>query len=251
MVPLIGYVDWFSARPGERIAVKVSSRLTEPYQADLVRIVHGDANPAGPGLKFEEVAAAFAGTYPSPFQPVHSGSYGIVAPDKTFALPDPCTIVMRVQPWLPAARRQTVLAIAGGPTLWVTAEGAGLTLADREVRIAAPMLKRRWYELRIIAEAGRIRLHQTALQRSWGVTDSGTAEMTGSLGWLGAIVFGAAPAANPCPHEIPYTAFLNGRIEDPAIIPGVHDALKRSLLVGSEPAPLRAGKGGRLRACSA
>ena len=42
MVPLIGYVDWFSARPGERIAVKVSSRLAEPYQADLVRIIHGD-----------------------------------------------------------------------------------------------------------------------------------------------------------------------------------------------------------------
>jgi hypothetical protein len=146
-----------------------------------------------------------------------------VAPDKTFALP-PCTIVMRVQAWLPLARRQAVLAIAGGLTLWVTAEGAGLTLADREVRIAAPMLKRRWYELRIIAEAGRIRLRQTALQRSWGVTDSGTAEMTGSLGWLGAIVFGAAPAATPRPHENPYTAFLNGRIEDPAIIPGVHDA---------------------------
>jgi hypothetical protein len=54
VVPLIGYMDWFSARPGERIAVKVSSRLTEPYQADLARIVHGDANPAGPGLKFEE-----------------------------------------------------------------------------------------------------------------------------------------------------------------------------------------------------
>ena len=61
MVPLIGYMDWFSARPGERIAVKVSSRLTEPYQADLVRIVHGDANPAGPGLKFEELAAALPG----------------------------------------------------------------------------------------------------------------------------------------------------------------------------------------------
>jgi N,N-dimethylformamidase len=44
VVPLIGYVDRFSARPGERIAVNVSSRLTEPYQADLVRIVHGDAN---------------------------------------------------------------------------------------------------------------------------------------------------------------------------------------------------------------
>jgi hypothetical protein len=64
---LIGYVDRFSGRPGERIAVKVSSRLAEPYQAGLVRIVHGDASPAGPGLKFEEVGAAFAGTYPSRF----------------------------------------------------------------------------------------------------------------------------------------------------------------------------------------
>jgi N,N-dimethylformamidase len=43
-----------------------------------VRIVHGDANPAGPGLKFEDVGTAFAGTYPSRFQPAHSGSYGIV-----------------------------------------------------------------------------------------------------------------------------------------------------------------------------
>src|ERR1700730_8678585 len=38
------------------------------------------------------------------------------------------------------------------------------------------------------------------------------------------IVFGAAPAATPRLHENPYTAFLNGRIEDPAIMPGVHDA---------------------------
>src|SRR5215813_12491048 len=59
VVPLIGYVDRFSARTGERIAVKVSSRLADPYRADLVRIVHGDANPAGPGLKFEEVEATF------------------------------------------------------------------------------------------------------------------------------------------------------------------------------------------------
>ena len=100
MVPLIGYVDRFSARPGERIAVKVSSQLAEPYRADLVRIIHGDANPAGPGLKFEEIAALFAGTYPSRFQPVHAGSCGIVTPGKPLTLPDPCTIVVRIQPWL-------------------------------------------------------------------------------------------------------------------------------------------------------
>ena len=56
----------------------------------------------------------------------------------------------------------------------VTAEGAGLTLGAHELRVAAPMLKRRWYELRVIAKAGRVRLRQTALQRSWGATDSAT-----------------------------------------------------------------------------
>ena len=63
MVPLIGYVDRFSARPGERIAVKVSSQSDHPYQADLVRIIHADANPAGPGIKLEQIVADFAGTY--------------------------------------------------------------------------------------------------------------------------------------------------------------------------------------------
>ena len=224
MAPLIGYVDRFSARPGQRIAVKVSSQLGEPYRADLVRIIHGDANPAGPGLKFDEVPAPFAGTYKSRFQPVHSGSCGIVVAAAPLAMPDPCTIVVRVQPWLPDERRQTVLAIDDGPILWITAGGAGLTLGDREIRLAAPMLKRRWYELRIIAGSGRVRLRQTALQRSWGVVDSGEAEATGSLGGLGTIVFGAAPTAAPGPHDNPYGAFLNGRIEDPAILTGARDA---------------------------
>ena len=51
MVPLIGYLDRFSARPGERLAVKVSSALGAPYAADLVRIRHADPNPDGPGMK--------------------------------------------------------------------------------------------------------------------------------------------------------------------------------------------------------
>ena len=98
MVPLIGYVDRFSARPGERVAVKVSSQLDRPYRADLVRIIHADANPAGPGIKLEEVPAAFAGTYPSRFQPVHLGSCEVVVPAEPLALPDPCAIAFESRP---------------------------------------------------------------------------------------------------------------------------------------------------------
>jgi hypothetical protein len=36
VVPLIGYVDRFSGRPGERIAIKVSSRFDAPYRAGMV-----------------------------------------------------------------------------------------------------------------------------------------------------------------------------------------------------------------------
>jgi hypothetical protein len=72
VVPLIGYVDRFSGRPGERLAIKVSSKFDAPYRADMVRIVHADANPAGPGIKIEEVAAAFAGEYPSRSQPIEA-----------------------------------------------------------------------------------------------------------------------------------------------------------------------------------
>jgi len=32
MVPLIGYIDRLSARPGEQIAVKVSSQSDQPYR---------------------------------------------------------------------------------------------------------------------------------------------------------------------------------------------------------------------------
>jgi N,N-dimethylformamidase len=222
VVPLIGYVDRFSARPGERIAVKVSSQSDQPYQADLVRVIHADPNPAGPGIKLEEIGGNFAGTYASRVQPIHLGSCGVVTPVEPVTLPDPCTIVARVQPWLLDGRPQTVLAIEGGPVLSAAREGARLELDGRYTQVAASMLKRCWYELRVIATADKLQLRQTALQRSWGVTDSGSAELPGSLGTLKKLIFGAASTAQPGPQENPYRSFFNGRLEDPAILRGIH-----------------------------
>jgi hypothetical protein len=79
------------------------------------------------------------------------------------------------------------------------------------------MLKGRWYELRIIAGGGRVQLRQTALQRSWGVADCGKAEVTGNLGALVKVTFGAASTTALQPHD------KNGRLEDPAILIGAHD----------------------------
>ena len=50
MLPLAGYADRMSVRPGETIAFKVSSADDLGYSARLVRVISADANPAGPGV---------------------------------------------------------------------------------------------------------------------------------------------------------------------------------------------------------
>ena len=199
-VPLVGYLDRLSARPGETVAVKVSSTLPGPYQADLVRIIHADPNPAGPGLKYEPTPSAFEGSYPSRVQPVHPGSYGIV--EAALAVPEGGTIRIRVQPGL-LKNPQPILSL-GKTILRVSADGAQLDT----LTVPAPMLERCWYEITATFQNGQVTLTQTALQRSWGVNDSGTTIGPASLPSGPRLLF----AADPDGHR------FDGRLEDPAIL---------------------------------
>jgi N,N-dimethylformamidase len=204
MVPLIGYLDRLSARPGEAIAVKVSSQLAAPYTADLVRIIHADPNPAGPGMKLEPTPSGCAGSYKSRAQPVSPGSYGVV--DAQLAVPEGGAIRLRVQPGLLKAP-QPVLAL-GALVLRVSAEGARLEQGDAMVAVAAPMLERCWYEITAVFKAGQVTLTQTALQTSWGVADSGQATGAAALPAGDTLLFAADPDGGR----------FDGRIEDPAIL---------------------------------
>ena len=51
MLKLIGYADRFSVAPGETIRFMVSALEGQAYRAEIVRLIHGDANPDGPGFK--------------------------------------------------------------------------------------------------------------------------------------------------------------------------------------------------------
>lgn len=73
MLQVTGYVDRWSVRPGECLRLHVS--CTEPeYEAQLVRLVHGDTNPRGPGEKSFPVAHAIDGRYAGRVQEFPSGS---------------------------------------------------------------------------------------------------------------------------------------------------------------------------------
>jgi len=225
VVPLIGYMDRFSARPGERLAVKVSSQLDGPYQADLVRIRHADPNPAGPGMKLLPVAADWAGAYPSRAQPVPRGSFGEAA--GPLSLGRAFTLLVRVAPWLlkPHRAPQAVLSLAlPGRSLTLSVDAAGFAVeADidgRPVRIAtgAAPQPRRWYEIAVSLAEGRIALRQRPLQRTWGASDSGAAEApieAAEWNGPGRLILAAAP--DPAGRA---RAHFNGRIEDPLLLRG-------------------------------
>jgi len=50
LIPLIGYTDRLSVRPGETIDFKISSQTNEPVRAWLTRSISADPNPDGQGI---------------------------------------------------------------------------------------------------------------------------------------------------------------------------------------------------------
>ncbi|GJE29387.1 LamG domain-containing protein [Methylobacterium organophilum] len=85
-VKLFGYTDRISAKPGERIDVHVNADGTDTAEAQLVRLVHGDAHPSGPGYIEEEIACEANGLWKVWKQYTQVGSFLRVAdPDQRLA----------------------------------------------------------------------------------------------------------------------------------------------------------------------
>ena len=62
---VVGYTDRPSVKAGETVKFMVSSREAT-YRADIVRLIHGDPNPIGPGsqgrgIRVVDVNGEYAG----------------------------------------------------------------------------------------------------------------------------------------------------------------------------------------------
>ena len=130
---IIGYPDRFSVQPGETIRFMVSCELPS-YRAEIVRLIHGDSNPAGPGFKEEPVQTSIGGEYRGRRQEIHAGSY-VVVPDSPVMEPvDGLTIQAWIFPTTPEKGLQGIV------TKWSYADGAGYGLfigdgGDLEFRV--------------------------------------------------------------------------------------------------------------------
>ncbi|OKI43559.1 hypothetical protein A6A27_38870 [Micromonospora sp. CB01531] len=76
-----GYPDRLSVRPGESVRIMVSTK-SPTFNSKIVRVSHGDADPAGPGIQEQVIDTPANGTYPGRDQRLPLGSY-VTVPDNS------------------------------------------------------------------------------------------------------------------------------------------------------------------------
>jgi len=223
VIPLTGYSDRLSAAPGERIAFKVSSALAGPYRARLARVIHADPNPAGPGVKIEDLAVRFAIERPSRAQPLAQGSYVRVDGAAGLRTPGPVTVTALVWPTYAAQREQCVISRwdepgragwalslgPGGVTARVgTPGGAPFTVTTRR---ALPL--RQWQRIWLVADpaAGTLRVGHAPLTGEGREETSAPLPPTARLDAAAPLLIGARLAPDAREH-------YNGKIEDPLVL---------------------------------
>ena len=86
MLRITGYSDKYSAFPGEKVKFYVNSEKNENYDVQIIRLIHGDTNPEGPGYKEEEIGAQCNKTYQGRNQRIHGGSYIVIPQDERLNL---------------------------------------------------------------------------------------------------------------------------------------------------------------------
>lgn len=233
VMPITGYLDRLSARPGGRLAVKVSAQGAGDYEASVVRIRCADPNPAGPGLRYEPQEFGLAGRYPARAQLVDQGSYAIVGAQAAFASPR-LTVALRVQPWTLKDRRSALVCCRDdsgvGWSLSLTEEGLRLNYVggggmSAALDLPVSLKRRQWYRVwaGFDSIAGQLVLGCSSLESpiagAQSVAINKRAQTNAQLGQLPAslpLTLAATRGANGLSTE-----HFNGRIEDLAFYEGV------------------------------
>jgi N,N-dimethylformamidase len=248
---LVGYADRLRVQPGETIKFMVSSEQPR-YRADIVRLIHGDANPKGPGIKEVDIDTPANGEYPGKRQELPLGSYAIVPDNPALRIGGSFTFTAWIAPtsqrgssadsfegfegvltkWAGAQRGGYGIFIddEGRLALWIT-DAAGRTeklasqIALRPWVPAIPGMNNRpqgvttaWYFVAVTFDAasGRVELHQDPLNT---FTFDPTRAVTQRTTAIRAIAANDSPLLIGAAWESAgrVGAHFNGKIESPRL----------------------------------
>ncbi|MDA1189219.1 MAG: LamG domain-containing protein, partial [Chloroflexi bacterium] len=179
---VVGYSDRLSVRPGETIRFMVSC-LNDSYRADIVRLIHGDTNPDGPGFKEQPIKTGVSRNYPGRLQRIRLGSHVIVEDTPVLQCAKGFTIAAWIYPTTPQIGTQGVftkwsrenggygLFVENGElSLWVSGKGK----APKKLTSGKKLRAKQWYFVAASfdAQTGKARLWQTPLS-NYALEDTG------------------------------------------------------------------------------
>jgi N,N-dimethylformamidase len=179
-IRIFGYSDPLAARMGEPIDFMVSAEGTHQAKIDIVRLVHGDYNPAGPGFIEELVPTDLPEMLDVKRQYTQNGSFARVANDDAQLSPQGAfTVHAFIWPSMPGGQRQTIM----GAWSVNTSKGFGLGINPEgklefwigdgktvdQITSDVPLVPKVW--VLVVASfdsaTGQARLRQISVQNSW------------------------------------------------------------------------------------
>ena len=223
MLPITGYADRLSVSPGQTIAFKISCAEAGSFDARLVRVICGDVNPDGPGIREQDLASDFEGSYPARLQPVYLGSYARIESCPALANLESFTAIATIWPTTPEKPRQGLIANRGenegaGFALMLDGQrGITLGIGDTEVSVDRALRNRSWYRVWASYDASSrtVEVGQQPLAPSYRGEDTGVVtEVLGAAPSLtnGDALFLAARGGSPVEGH------YNGKLEAPMLL---------------------------------
>ncbi|CAM5761940.1 large subunit of N,N-dimethylformamidase [Labrys miyagiensis] len=221
---LTGYLSKLSCRAGETVDVMVSSSSPD-VTIDVIRLIHGDTNPLGPGFVFDEIAEIAPQTVSAREMATPIGSFAVSAAPLAMESGKGLDIRMAIWPTVPAlGRRQTLLGLPGmGLSLCLDQAGC-LTLlraGDVVCRIERPFSRRTWYALSVSISSASTAISVDILRKA-GAVRSAFASQTGGgwpLGGSSDIFLAASHCREEGEQRFPIDVY-NGKIACPSLSSG-------------------------------
>lgn len=152
---LTGYADKFGVHPGETIKFHVNCDGPKKYNCQIVKMIHGDTNPRGPGFIEKKVSAKCNGEYKGRPQTIYSGSYGYTDDFSHFQV-ESFTMQCWIWPTTPKTHPKYWRHGAQGlMTKWCNGKGYGLFINEdgclelrinnKKVTTGAPIRDHAWH----------------------------------------------------------------------------------------------------------
>ncbi len=249
---LFGYANRLSVAGGDRISFKVTCDA-DRYDATIVRLLHGDTNPAGPGFKEVAVDAFAPRTLAGRQQSVHPGAFvqvdGFVPPAggrgftlAAFVLPTRVEGSDRgiISCWDPAKDSGVTLLLDERGALGLRVRENGL---ESRVDTGAPLALGRWYFVAaaVDEQSGAVHLFHQGVA---GAAPDGCfvrRELDATLVATDTLLLGAGGLASADSGRAAPSECFNGKLERPLVLAGHADVHELRRLADAEPGAPPAG----------